>query len=150
MAIKRHQSLQEYSKDHYQALSLCLKIQKGFSKEVSIDRIKRYVDWFYNTHIIEHFQLEEKYVFPVLGSNHELVIKALEQHKSLLSLFTDTSNIEKSLKGIQVQLKNHVRFEERILFNEIQSKANKQELEMIEKYHRVEKFEDNLSDIFWK
>lgn len=150
MAIKRHLSLQEYSKDHYQALSLCLKIKKGFSNGISIDRIKTYVDWFYNNHILEHFQLEEKYIFPVLGSNHELIIKAMEQHKLLLSLFTDISNIEYSLKEIQVQLKNHVRFEERILFNEIQSKANKEELEMIEKFHRNKKFKDNLSDVFWK
>ncbi|WP_111706316.1 hemerythrin domain-containing protein [Lutibacter citreus] len=150
MGIKRHHSLQEYSKDHYQALSLCLKIQKGFSKGVATERIKKYVDWFYNTHILEHFQLEEKYVFPILGSNHELIIKALDQHKLLLNLFTDTYNIENSLKEIQVQLKSHVRFEERILFNEIQSKANKEELEMIEKFHRVEKFQDNLSDVFWK
>lgn len=150
MAIKRHQALKEYSKDHHQALLLCWKIQVGFSKGISTERIKTYTNWFYENHILEHFQKEEKYMFPVLGNENELIIQALEEHKILLELFTDTTQIEYSLKQIQILLKNHIRFEERVLFNEIQSAASSQELEIIEKFHRNEKFKDNLNDVFWK
>ncbi|MDP3946579.1 MAG: hemerythrin domain-containing protein [Lutibacter sp.] len=150
MAIKRHLALQEYSKDHHQALLLCWKIQVGFSKGIAAERIKAYSDWFYENHILEHFQKEEKYMFPVLGSEHKLIVQALEEHKILLALFTDTAQIEDSLKQIQTLLKAHIRFEEQILFNEIQSAATPQELEKIAQFHKDEKYVDNLNDIFWK
>jgi len=150
MAIKRHPSLQQYSREHHYALLLCWKIKVGFSKGISPERIKTYTNWFYKNHIIAHFKMEEKYMFPVLGSNHKLIIRVMKEHKLLLELFTNTAQIEDSLKKLQTELKNHVRFEEQILFNEIQGKATKAELEMIEKHHHLEKFEDNLNDIFWK
>lgn len=150
MAIKRHESLQVFSRDHHQALLLCWKIKVGLSKGISIDRIKRYTNWFYENHILEHFEMEEKYMFPVLPRNHELIIKVLEEHKLLLELFNNTSQVEKSLRELHVKLKNHIRFEERILFNEIQNVASKKQLDVIEKYHKPEKFEDNLNDVFWK
>ena len=150
MAIKRHQSLQEFSRDHHQALLLCWKIKVGLSKEISVDRIKTYVNWFYETHILEHFQLEEYYMFPVLGDEHPLIIQALEEHKLIIALFTNTTEIENSLTTLHVKLKEHVRFEERILFNEIQATATKEQLENIEKFHSETKFIDNLNDVFWK
>ena len=150
MAIKRHQALQEYSKDHHQALLLCWKIQVGFSKGISTERIKTYTNWFYENHILDHFQKEEKYMFPVLGNEHKLIVQALDEHKILLALFADTIHIEDSLKQIQTLLKSHIRFEEQILFNEIQSAATPEELEKIAQFHKDEKFVDNLSDVFWR
>jgi len=47
-------------------------------------------------------------------------------------------------------LKDHIRFEERVLFNEIQSAATPLELEKIAQFHSDEKFKDNLNDVFWK
>ena len=150
MGIKRHKSLQEFSKDHHQALLLCWKIKVGLSKKVEVERIKTYVNWFYENHILEHFQLEEKYMFPVLGMHHPLIIQGIEEHKLLHSLFTNTSKIEQSLTALHIKLREHVRFEERILFNEIQDVAIKEQLEIIEKFHSNNKFVDNLNDVFWK
>ena len=82
MAIKRHKSLQNFSRDHHQALLLCWKIKVGISKGVSIDRIKTYTNWFFENHIFEHFKMDEKNMFPVLGDSHELIIRVLEEHKS--------------------------------------------------------------------
>ncbi|WP_298287175.1 hemerythrin domain-containing protein [uncultured Lutibacter sp.] len=150
MAIKRHSSLQEFSKDHHQALLLCWKIKVGLSKEIALERIKAYVDWFYKNHIVTHFLLEEKYMFPVLGSEHPLVIRAMEEHKTLLTLFEKNFEIDKVLQQLHVKLKEHIRFEERVLFNEIQNVAAKEQLATIKKFHTNEKFIDNLNDVFWK
>ncbi|GGK47704.1 MULTISPECIES: hemerythrin domain-containing protein [Flavobacteriaceae] len=150
MAIKRHQSLQEFSRDHHQGLLLCWKIKIGLSNGIAVDRIKLYVNWFYDNHILEHFQLEEKYMFPVLGNKHPLITRALEEHILLETLFKDTSEIENTLTVLHVKLKEHIRFEERILFNEIQNIATKEQLEDIEKFHTNNKFADNFNDIFWK
>ena len=73
--IKRHESLKSLSHDHHHGLLLCWKIRTGFKKQIEINRIKFYTDWFFRNHLSPHFDLEEKYVFPVLGQEHELVKK---------------------------------------------------------------------------
>ena len=147
--IKRHESIQPLSRDHHHGLLLCWKIKTGFAKGVSTDRMKVYVDWFYEKHIKKHFEIEEEFVFPVLGNDHELIKQALDQHKTLMKLFTDNSDVTGSLKNIQTELEKHIRFQERVLFNEIQKVASEKQLKIIKEHHSDDKFVDNLSDQFW-
>ena len=148
--LKRNDALRAVSRDHHQALLLCFKIKKGFSKGISADRIKKYSDWFYKNHILDHFELEEKYMFPVLGSENKLIRQALQEHQLLSKLFTDELHVEDSLKQISTELEKHIRFEERILFEEIQKAATRQQLEKIKQMHAAESCADNVSDEFWK
>lgn len=148
--IKRDIALQGLSREHHHGLLLCWKIRRGFSKEIKTDRIKGYADWFYNTHLIPHFEVEEKHIFPILGDENELVKKAISQHKKLVRLFKDTSDISKSLSLIEEELEQHIRFEERVLFNEIQKVATEKQMETISKLHTDEKYNDNTDDEFWK
>lgn len=101
---------------------------------------------------MKHFEIEEKYVFSVLGKDNELVKQALNEHKVIKKLFTQSneSDIEKSLKQLSDELEKHIRFEERILFNEIQLEATSEQLESILKHHPDEKFCENQIDEFWK
>lgn len=147
--IKRDLAIQPLSRDHHHGLLLCWKIRTGFEKGISAKRIKAYSNWFYEHHIKEHFEIEEKYVFPVLGNENDLVKNALEDHKLLKQLFTNSSDVENSLKKIQVELEKHIRFEERILFNKIQKAATSEQLKIIKENHSDDKFADNLSDQFW-
>lgn len=148
--IKRNESLKQLSRDHHYGLLLCWKIKTGFSKQVSYQRIKIYTDWFYEKHLFPHFETEEKYVFPVLGDKNKLIKQAIKEHRHITNLFHDQSNIESSLKQIQIVLEKHIRFEERILFNEIQNAASNEQLKNIQIFHSDEKFVDNLNDIFWE
>jgi hypothetical protein len=150
MALKRYNALQQYSREHHHALLLCWKIKVGFSKGVSAKRIKIYSDWFYKNHLIKHFEMEEKYIYPILGIENKLIRKAVEEHKLLSNLFADTLQIENSQKQIQTELEKHIRFEERTLFNEIQNSATQEQLEKIKQIHYDEKFVDNLQDVFWE
>lgn len=147
--IKRDKALQGVSREHHHGLLLCWKIRTGFSKGIAEGRIKKYVGWFYETHLIPHFKLEEDYIFPILGNDHELVKKALSQHKRLHRIFTETETLSKSLSLIEEELEQHIRFEERVLFNEIQKTATKKQLKTILKIHNDEKFNDNTDDPFW-
>jgi hemerythrin superfamily protein len=149
--IKRDPAIQPLSRDHHHGLLLCWKIRKGFSKKILPERIKSYSDWFYKTHLIKHFEIEEKYVFSVLGTDNELVKQALNEHKLLEKLFTEReeSKIENSLIQISDELEKHIRFEERVLFNEIQNAASEEELKIIKKHHLDEKFCENQEDKFW-
>lgn len=148
--IKRKKALIQVSRDHHHGLLLCWKIRTGFSKGVAIERIKKYTDWFYESHLVPHFAFEEKYMFPILGDNDELVKRALTEHRRLVRLFTDTNSISKSLSLIEEELEQHIRFEERILFNEIQKVATEKQLKSISELHDDAKLKDNTDDEFWK
>ncbi len=148
--IKRSKNIQPLSRDHHHSLLLCWKIRKGFSKGVAPDRMKKYTDWFFEEHVLPHFEIEEKYLYPVLGEKNGLVQKALAEHKSLKRLFEDKKNLVKSLGLIEEKLELHIRFEERELFNEIQKKATEEELAVIAEKHKDEKFQENTEDEFWK
>ncbi|MDT0688251.1 hemerythrin domain-containing protein [Salegentibacter sp. F188] len=148
--IKRDKNIQPLSRDHHHTLLLCWKIRKGFSKGVFPERMKTYSDWFFKNHVLPHFKIEEEYLFPVLGENHEMVKKALADHRRLERLFNDDKEITRSLSLIEEELELHVRFEERELFNEIQKQATTEQLEVITEVHKDERFQDNTADEFWK
>ena len=148
--IKRSENIQPLSRDHHHSLLLCWKIRKGFSKGVAPERIKKYTDWFYEEQVLPHFEIEEKYLYPVLGEKNELVQRALAEHRRLKRLFEDEKDMVKSLGLLEEELELHIRFEERELFNEIQKNATEEELAVISEIHKDEKFQDNTQDEFWK
>ncbi len=148
--IKREEYLKALSREHHHSLLLCWKIKTGFTKGVSITRMKLYIDWFFKNHLQPHFELEEKYIFPILGNENVLIKQAIEEHKIISHLFCDTSHIETSIKQIQEDLEKHVRFEERVLFDEIQKVASSENMEEIIKLHTNEKFIENTTDVFWE
>ena len=147
--IKRDRNIQALSRDHHHTLLLCWKIRKGFSKGVEPGRMKNYVDWFYEAHVLPHFKIEEKYLFPVLGKEDAMIKKALAEHRRLKRLFQKEEQLEKTLTLLEEELEQHVRFEERELFSRIQAAATEKQLALIKKHHKDEKFRENTSDEFW-
>ena len=147
-SINRIKELQHLSHEHHHGLSFCRNIRKGFKVCVEIERIKRYSDWFYINNLIPHFYVEEKFIFPILGSKNEHIIRALTEHRKLKKYFEDSFYPYKSLNKIKQLLENHIRFEERLLFNEIQAVANDNQLREIEGIHKTEN--NQWNDKFWK
>jgi len=148
--IKRHKIIQPLSREHHNGLLLCWKIRKGIIKSIDPDRIKKYSDWFYQKHLLPHFEIEEKYLFPILGDYNELVKRALAEHRKLKRLFENQDEKIKSLSLIEEDLENHIRFEERILFNKIQEIATENELALIASVHKDTQLTDNWDDPFWE
>lgn len=147
--IKRSKELQPLSRDHHNGLLLCWKIRTGIKNGVEITRMKNYIDWFYENHLVQHFAVEEKYIFPVLGNENENIKKALHEHRRLRRLFEKKEDIKKTLNLIEEELESHIRFEERILFNEIQEVATEEELRNIETYHSNAIHCEDWKDEFW-
>ncbi len=148
--MKRHPGLQPLSRDHHNGLLLCWKLRMGFAKEIPPQRIAKYSRWFYEVHLRPHFLLEEEHVFPVLGGGHDLVKKAIAQHRQLERLFSKEEIGEEDLKSIEQILQEHIRLEERELFGEVQKIASSEELEKIAEIHHEEDFTENTEDEFWK
>ena len=148
--IKRNEALVQLSRDHHYGLLLCWKIREGVKRRIEPQRIKNYVDWFWLNHLEQHFELEEKYLFPILGNQNEMVEQALAEHRKLKGLFENENDFQISISLIEKELEKHIRFEERILFNEIQKHATKEQLQQIQLYHSDGNFADNLTDPFWE
>ncbi|NCT17152.1 MAG: cation-binding protein [Flavobacteriaceae bacterium CG_4_8_14_3_um_filter_34_10] len=147
--IKRHIALQPWSKDHHYGLLLSWKIKKGFSLGIDPERIKKYTDWFWVNHLIPHFETEEQFVFPILGNDNSLVKQALAEHKQLKFLFEKEDAISDTLSKIETLLNNHIRFEERVLFNAIQEIANEKEVQILNKAHNGSEDFGLWDDEFW-
>lgn len=149
--IKRHEALKPLSREHHHGLLLCWKIRQGVKKEVEVARIKAYTEWFKIHYLDPHFEAEEEHIFPVLGNDHELVKRALKEHRRLKRLFSQDTEIEIALNNIEEELDSHIRFEERVLFNEIQEVASAEQLADIEKHHNGIQFsDDDWQDHFWE
>ena len=133
--IKRHPSLQSISRDHHEGLLISFKIEKGMSENVEASVMQKHIDWFFEKKLLPHFKIEEEFVFPVLGNEHELIRAALDQHAELVRLFGIADKNYDTLKLIGELLDAHIRFEERILFNEIQAVATPEQLQLIEASH---------------
>lgn len=147
--IKRHDSLRPLSRQHHHGLLLCWKIREGFRRNVTPERIKKYADWFWQNHLQQHFEEEEKYVFVVLPTENKLLKKAIAEHRRLERLFKDQKDTVRSLNLIEEELEQHIRFEERLLFNEIQQNATPEQLNDMELHH-TDLLCDNWDDEFWK
>lgn len=152
MPITRDQFLIPLSREHHHGLLLCWKIRTGTRKNVAIDRIQSYTHWFYQNYLLPHFEIEENYVFPVLGQDNELVKRAMKEHRKLRRLFEGVNEEQKNLALIEELLDAHIRFEERILFNEIQAVASPDELSRIMAKHsdQPELKSEVWKDEFWK
>lgn len=148
--LKRAKALQELSREHHYGLLLCWKIRTGFKKSIEIERIKAYVDWFFQNDLLEHFNIEEQTLFKLLGDNHVMIKKALTDHRRLIRLVEDTKDVEKSLSQLEEELEKHIRFEERILFPEIQKTVSEKDLELAMKAHSKKNSNDDWKDEFWK
>jgi iron-sulfur cluster repair protein YtfE (RIC family) len=150
--LKRSAFLIRLSHDHHDGLLLCWKIRSGIHNKVETDRIKKYVDWFFENHLMTHFEMEEQDIFPLLGNDHALVQKALTDHRLLIQLFQKQDDVLKTLSLLEKELESHIRFEERILFQEIQEVATEMEQQKILINHAATSKEvcSVWSDPFWE
>ena len=149
--IKRHESLVPLSHDHHHGLLLCWKIRTGVKKGISPERMYSYANYFFNSQLVAHFRLEEDNVFPLLGHEDPLVKQALQEHRELEHLFTKEETVREDLDKIANLLEQHIRFEERVLFTEIQNRAGEEELMNIQKMENEVKTPDpdDWQDKFW-
>ena len=147
--IKRHEALKPLSRQHHFGLLFSWKLRKGFKKNIDTARMQKYAKWFYEHEIKPHFKDEEKYLFPIMEDGNELVERALKEHRRIKHLFNDTKNPEKSLHHLEEELDAHIRFEERVLFNEIEKVATPAQLAKIEEIHSDLEKTPEYHDPFW-
>lgn len=153
MAKRRRypEGLREVSEEHYEALFFGWKIAEGLRNGVAVERLKAYADWFMRVYLKPHLEFERTTVFPILGLNNVRVKRALANHRRLKRLFYADKNIYRSLNRIEDEIGRFVRFEERVIFKQIQEKATPEELNRIKTLHKaLGTIEEKWGDEFWK
>lgn len=152
--IKRNPILIEFSKDHHFGLLLVWKIRQGFKSKIEPERISRYLLFYFDNDLMRHFAEEEKLLFVKLDEHAELRKQAESDHALIYKLveqIKQNNNDSQLIKQFADKLEEHIRFEERGLFNYIQVCLSEDELTGIAKqFSRRDHDVDTLwHDDFW-
>ena len=145
------EEFEKLSEEHYEFLLFGWKLAEGLRNDVEVKRLKAYADWFFEQYLLPHFEIEKKYIFPILGLQNVRVKRALANHRRLERLIKDNKNIYRSLNLIEEEIGRFIRFEERVLLKQIQEQATKKELKDIEAAHQKINFKtEKWKDKFWE
>lgn len=153
--INRSPSFISYSIEHHFGLLLVWKIRQGIEKEVFAERIANYILYFFKADLRHHFKDEEHFLFTLLPVDHLLRLRAEHEHNKIFNLITSIQ-LDKQNESLILEfaetLEKHIRFEERVLFNELQLIITKEEIEKIENRTagHSEEIEAKWEDPFWK
>jgi hemerythrin-like domain-containing protein len=153
--LKRHEALAKFSREHHNGLLLCWKIRQGIKHEIQPDRIAAYILFFFDEDLKKHFKEEEETLFPRLDVNDHLRLQAISEHQNIYSLIERVGNEMDGydeLNEFADTLDEHIRFEERILFNHIQTRLQDAELTELANRHEDSACDSNArwNDHFWK
>jgi hemerythrin-like domain-containing protein len=148
--LKRLPALQPLSREHHHALLLCWRIKLGLARKVEIARINDYAWHFWQGYLQAHFRLEETQVFPELGNEHPMVQRAVKEHKQIEGLFTSGMRTETDFELLETLLERHIRFEERVLFPEMQLQLLPDALDRIAAANRHTEIVNDWPDKFWR
>ena len=135
MALKRNEVLAQLSRDHHLALLMAQVLKSNGPKYAGTERDaqsrKVYVQDFYRDKLKEHFREEEQILFPMaekLSAEIKLLqTELMKEHRimeELLLTLESSSNLESTLNELGFLLDDHVRKEERKLFEWIQQHAD--------------------------
>ncbi len=139
--MKRHVALRPLSEDHHQALRLAVAIRKNAPQvrlaKKSIEEKLKEAEEVYRDELIPHFEHEEEILFPICKGRDkeldELIQKVLDEHVMIKKA---AENLRKgdpveNLDKFGEMLNNHVRLEERQVFQKIQEVVPEEELEKL-------------------
>lgn len=120
--MQRNKYLRKLSSEHHQALTLARDIKKACDANESLDALIKRVEGVFLAELLPHFDVEEQVILPALNLAGEtsLVTKTLQDHAHLKKLITNLAG-PGNLLAFSLALKEHVRFEERTLFEVCQS-----------------------------
>jgi hemerythrin-like domain-containing protein len=152
--MKRHESIVALSREHHFGLLFCWKIRQGIKKQVLTERMRPYVQYFWGTHLQQHFEEEQTLLFATLKDS--LCEQAISEHKHIRQLVEAIAQAEtvqvSELNLLADALDNHIRFEERTLFPHLEKQLSDAKLtdlgKRLQQSHQVPE-KDDYPDEFW-
>ena len=152
--LNRSEHIKRLSREHHFSLLFCWKIRQGLKTNVAVERIRKYVQYFWQQHLQPHFKEEEKILFAPIKDRQ--VERAMNEHKFIRQQIEDLPNYpekkeRKTLEKIADLVDEHVRYEERELFPHLERKLSEEQLENIGKLiqKHSSSLQDQYEDQFW-
>lgn len=150
--IKRSPHLVQLSKEHHSGLLFCWKIRQGLKKNADTERIRKYVQYFWEQDLVAHFREEEEILFVL--KDDEKTERALREHvqiKSIIDSLKETGSADANrLTALADAVDNHIRYEERELFPYLETKFTEEQLIKIGKELGAQPVHgDGYGDEFW-
>jgi hemerythrin-like domain-containing protein len=134
-------------------LLFCWKIKAGIAEGADLLRIKKYMNFFWEHHLKEHFREEEALLFDRL--NDKLTSQAKHEHVILVKQINKINNetvTAQDYLSLAELMTRHIRFEERVLFPHLEAELPMATLisvgAYLEQQHQTP-FKDNYPDDFW-
>lgn len=153
MPLKRSEHLIRLSREHHSGLLFCWKIRQGLKKNADTERIRKYVEFFWQHDLADHFREEEDILF-ASKKDDDKVKKALQEHveiKALIDSITKSKAPEAGmLTALADAVDHHIRYEERELFPYLEATFTPEQLLRIgEQLNAAPSSADNYTDEFW-
>lgn len=151
--IKRNENIIPLSKDHHTTLLFCWKLKQGARLQSDPEVMKKYVDYFWKEHMVDHFREEEEILFAPAGG--EMVQRAITEHQQIKGQVerirvAEGEPLKSELLKLAELVDAHVRFEERQLFPHLEETIGADQLAAIGKQLSVKKHPaDDFKEEFW-
>ena len=161
MALHRDQALQPLSRQHHQGLMVSLLLSKGLKKQLATKPMRDFILQFWQDDLLKHFETEEQELVPISKAYVTLepfIMRMLLEHQQIQLIINRINNEARAeqletIKEFADKLEQHIRFEERELFEQIQQTLSAADLEKLYQafYTMVEKdFCDRYPNKFWE
>ena len=152
--VRRNEHIKMLSREHHFSILFCWKIRQGLKKEVAIERICKYVQYFWQN-LQLHFREEEQIFFAPMKDR--MVQRAINEHKHIKKQIINLQNhSENNARKLLIELADlvdkHVQYEERELFPHLERKLSKEQIESISNQiqkHHPSSLQDFYKDQFW-
>jgi len=130
--IKRSAQLATLSREHHDGLLFCWKIRQGLGNGTDAVMLRDYVLWYWRHYMRTHFFQEEKILLPYIV-NQALASQLQKEHDDIKEIIlTLDNNPDNNLFSILASfVSNHIRFEERCLFNYLENILSEDQLNVI-------------------
>ena len=149
--IKRSAQLTPLSRQHHEGLLFAWKLRQGIKFGIEGERMAAFVEWFWPLHLVPHFKKEEELLTPVLGSTSPLIQQMFAEHDTIRGMIEAVTPATPypQFNLLADNITDHIRFEERTLFNEVEKAATPEQLQLIDVNLQDEKVDAVWEDEFW-
>ena len=154
MAIHNNSYIAKLSQDHHLEVQFCDRIEEGINLDVSSDRMRAYVAYFWKQHLRKHFIEEEQLLFKNIDDG--FCTKGKADHISIIAevqyIISGKSIGQHNFVHLVSAIHQHINFEERVLFPHLELLLPQEKLQEIQErlaQSHLDSFKDDFDDEFW-
>lgn len=124
--LRRREELHALSEDHHNALVIALRCRRLAARQLELDKAEFWASVldFVRLQVMPHFEVEEDCLLPALRDLGETAMadRIAHEHAVLRGLISDAPPSNEDLGRLGQLLDDHIRYEERVVFEEVQDR----------------------------